>query len=162
MPKQKWSQFEITLLMLVYPELTIQELKIAFPGRSQQSINSMVRRLRESGEFTAVKAQRAINRAKWQRHPEDRRRWAGRSWSKKSEQVLKVLYPHTTIKELLDVFPGETQKSLNSKIGRLKRQGEITGNKTEAAVERARRQRTWSRQLRPEVYNVEPEEWRNR
>jgi len=162
MPKQKWSQFEITLLKLVYAELTIKELKIAFPGRSHQSINSMVRRLRESEEFTAVKDQKAINRAKWQRHPEDRRRWTGRRWSKKSEQVLKVLYPHTTIKELLDVFRGETQKSLNSKIGRLKRKGEITGNKTVAAVERTRRQRTWPRQVQPEVYNVEPEEWRNR
>lgn len=64
-----------------------------------------------------------------------------RGWSFSDEKKLIDNYSEKTIQELLTIFTGRSQESINNKIKRLKAAGKIKGGKTENVVQRAYEQR---------------------
>lgn len=64
-----------------------------------------------------------------------------RGWSFSDEKKLIDNYSIKTIQELMTIFPGRSQESINNKIKRLKAAGKIKGGKDENAVKRAYDQR---------------------
>ena len=64
-----------------------------------------------------------------------------KSWLNSDVKKLMENYENKTIQELLTMFPGRTQESINNKIKRLKLAGKIKGGKTEDVVQRAYDQR---------------------
>ena len=82
------------------------------------------------------------------------------TWTKVETDRLKRAYKVLTIKELEMLFPDKTRHSINAKIGRMKRKGEIVGNKNRRVRKIAMEQRRWSRQTKPEVFNVDPDSWK--
>jgi len=62
-------------------------------------------------------------------------------WNYTEEKMLIDNYSITTIKELMAMFPGRDEDSINSKVKRLKAKGKIVGGKTEEAIQRAYEQR---------------------
>jgi len=64
-----------------------------------------------------------------------------KSWSFSDEKRLIDNYANKTIQELMIMFYGRSQESINNKIKRLKAAGKIKGNKEDDVVERAYLQR---------------------
>lgn len=64
-----------------------------------------------------------------------------KGWSFSDEKKLIDNYHIKTIQELMTMFPGRSQESINNKIKRLKAAGKISGGKDENAVQRAYDQR---------------------
>lgn len=64
-----------------------------------------------------------------------------KEWSFSDEKKLIDNYPIKTIQELMTMFPGRSQESINNKIKRMKAAGKIKGGKEEVAVQRAYEQR---------------------
>lgn len=64
-----------------------------------------------------------------------------KGWSFSDEKKLIDNYSIKTIQELMTMFPGRSQESINNKIKRLKAAGKIKGGKTEDVVQRAYEQR---------------------
>ncbi len=62
-------------------------------------------------------------------------------WTDIETKVLKTIYKEFTIKELMQVFPGRTEDSINSHIKRLKDQGIIDGGRNPETIERAMKER---------------------
>lgn len=62
-------------------------------------------------------------------------------WSFSDEKKLIDNYSTKTIQELLTMFSGRSQESINNKVKRLKAAGKIKGTKEEVVVERAYKQR---------------------
>jgi len=83
-----------------------------------------------------------------------------KNWTEIETERLIRAYPYLTIKELRMLFPEYNADMINSKVRRLKNQGLITKNKDAQAKKIAMKQRTWSKQLKPGVYNREPDSWR--
>jgi len=67
MSKRRWKPAEVELLKTHYMNLTIQELMRLLPGRSQDSINRMIARLKEDGAIADQKTTEARRRALKQR-----------------------------------------------------------------------------------------------
>lgn len=64
-----------------------------------------------------------------------------KDWRRTDELKLIENYPIKTIQELMIMFPGRSQESINNKIKRLKAEGKIEGGKVEDTVQRAYTQR---------------------
>ena len=64
-----------------------------------------------------------------------------KDWRRTDELNLIENYPIKTIQELMIMFPGRSQESINNKIKRLKAEGKIEGGKVEDTVQRAYTQR---------------------
>ena len=64
-----------------------------------------------------------------------------KKWSFSDEKKLIDNYATKTIQELMIMFDGRSQESINNKIKRLKAAGKIKGTKEEVVVERAYKQR---------------------
>lgn len=65
----------------------------------------------------------------------------GRSWSYSEERLLVEKYKECTIKELMVIFPGRSQESINNKIKRLKAEKKLLDEKEEDVIKRAYSQR---------------------
>jgi len=64
-----------------------------------------------------------------------------RGWLNSDTKKLIDNYHVKTIQELMTMFPGRSQESINNKIKRLKAAGKISGGKEDDAVKRAYDQR---------------------
>jgi hypothetical protein len=64
-----------------------------------------------------------------------------RGWINSDAKKLIDNYHIKTIQELMTMFPGRSQESINNKIKRLKAAGKISGGKEDNAVKRAYDQR---------------------
>lgn len=64
-----------------------------------------------------------------------------KDWSYSDEKKLMDNYSTKTIQELMVMFPGRSQESINNKIKRLKAAGKIKGYKDDEVVQRAYNQR---------------------
>ena len=64
-----------------------------------------------------------------------------KGWSYSDEKKLIDNYHIKTIQELMTMFPGRSQESINNKVKRLKAAGKISGGKDDNAVQRAYEQR---------------------
>ena len=64
-----------------------------------------------------------------------------RDWSYSEKKLLLDNYERLTIKELEELFPHRSRESINNKIKRLKRSGEITKNKDKDTIKRSYEQR---------------------
>ena len=64
-----------------------------------------------------------------------------KGWSFSDEKKLIDSYAGKTIQELMTLFPGRSQESINNKVKRLKAAGKIKGGKTDDVVQRAYEQR---------------------
>lgn len=64
-----------------------------------------------------------------------------KGWNFSDEKRLIDNYSIKTIQELMTMFPGRSQESINNKIKRLKAAGKIKGGKDDVAVKRAYDQR---------------------
>ena len=64
-----------------------------------------------------------------------------RGWNFSEEKKLRENYSTKTIFELMEMFPGRSQESINNKIKRMKRAGKLTGDKKDDVVQRAYEQR---------------------
>ena len=64
-----------------------------------------------------------------------------KGWSFSDEKKLIDNYHEKTIYELMTIFPGRSQESINNKIKRLKSAGKIKGGKEEDVIQRAYDQR---------------------
>ena len=82
------------------------------------------------------------------------------TWPEVEAEHLIRTYPVLTIKELLMLFPGYTADMINKKVRRLKKKGLIRKNKNANARKIANKQRTWSRQVKPGVFNRDPDAWK--
>ena len=68
MKKRKgWSFSEEKKLIDNYQEKTIQELMVMFSGRSQESINNKIKRLKAAGKIKGGKEDNVVKRAYDQR-----------------------------------------------------------------------------------------------
>ena len=160
MGKERWKKMEVAALVTLYPNFTTKELVQVFHGKNEESINSKIRRLKEAGVITQNRTQETIVRASFQRRKENpfyKRRT--RAWAEPLMNALKCLYKDFTTKELCVIFSRPTAKQINDKIRFLKEKGEIRGNRTPQTINRSMRQRRWSIQLVPGVYNTHPDSW---
>ena len=64
-----------------------------------------------------------------------------RDWNFSEEKKLKENYTNKTIFELMEMFPGRSQESINNKIKRLKRAGKLTEGKKDEVIQRSYEQR---------------------
>jgi len=64
-----------------------------------------------------------------------------KSWGYSEKRLLLDNYETMTIKELEDMFPNRTRESINNKIKRMKRSGEILDGKDDTTIKRAYKQR---------------------
>jgi hypothetical protein len=64
-----------------------------------------------------------------------------KAWGYSEKMLLIEKYEALTIKELEQLFPNRSRESINNKIKRLKRTGEITDNKDNDTVKRSYIQR---------------------
>lgn len=69
--KRNWGVSEKKKLMDNYANSTIQELMEMLPGRSQESINNKIKRMKAEGKIKGGKENEAIQRAYEQRSKED-------------------------------------------------------------------------------------------
>lgn len=67
MLRRKWRSLEEKKLIDNYDKCTIQELMVMFPGRSQESINNKIKRLKTAGKIQGGKDDTAIQRSYDQR-----------------------------------------------------------------------------------------------
>lgn len=65
--KRGWGVSEEKKLIDNYSIKTIQELKIILPGRSQESINNKIKRLKVAGKIKGYKNEETVGRAYDQR-----------------------------------------------------------------------------------------------
>lgn len=65
--KKSWLWSEKKILQENYTTKTIKELEELLPGRSRESINCQIKRLKNSGRIETSKDEEAINRAYLQR-----------------------------------------------------------------------------------------------
>ena len=65
--KKKWSYSDEKKLISNYSEKTIQELMTMFPGRSQESINNKIKRLKKAGKIKGGKEDEVVQRSYDQR-----------------------------------------------------------------------------------------------
>lgn len=65
--KKKWSFSEELKLKENYDNKTIKELETIFPGRSRESINNKIKRLKFKKEIVKNKSKAAVQRAYNQR-----------------------------------------------------------------------------------------------
>lgn len=65
--RRQWLQLEITILTEKYETHSIQELMGLLPGRSQDSINNKIKRLKATKKIDTTKSQEALMRAYKQR-----------------------------------------------------------------------------------------------
>ena len=63
-------------------------------------------------------------------------------WTHAEEATLIENYKVKTIQELMDMFPGKSQDSINAKIKRLKAKDKIDGTKDKETVKRSYEQRS--------------------
>jgi hypothetical protein len=64
-----------------------------------------------------------------------------RPWLPSEKETLIDNYYDKTIKELMSLLPGRSEESINNQTKRLKAAGKISGEKSEAAIQRAYEQR---------------------
>lgn len=64
-----------------------------------------------------------------------------KNWKASEEKKLVDNYNIKTIQELMVMFPGRSQESINNKIKRLKTEGKIIGTKEDEAIKRSYNQR---------------------
>lgn len=64
-----------------------------------------------------------------------------KGWGYSEKKLLKEHYGKLTIKELEQLFPNRSRESINNKIKRLKRSGELTEGKDEDTIKRSYDQR---------------------
>ena len=160
MVQERWKKFEVAALVTLYPQFTTKELMQVFNGKSEESINAKIRRLKEDGFITRNKDHKTKTRAMFQRRKKNlfyKKRT--REWSEPRLNALKSLYKDFTTKELWVIFSRPSVKQINDKIRSLKDRGEILGNRSPETVNRAWRQRRWVRQEKPGVFNVDPDSW---
>jgi hypothetical protein len=67
MRRKEWSHSDEKKLMDNYDKCTIKELEIMFPGRSRESINNKIKRLKRAGRLAGGKTEETIKRAYEQR-----------------------------------------------------------------------------------------------
>jgi len=65
--RKKWMTSEIKTLMDEYDKCSIKELMTKLPGRSQESINNKIKRLKSAGKITGGKDDNAVKRSYVQR-----------------------------------------------------------------------------------------------
>jgi len=65
--KKSWLWSEKKILKENYTTKTIKELEELLPGRSKESINCQIKRLKKDGKIEEIKNKEAINRAYLQR-----------------------------------------------------------------------------------------------
>lgn len=65
--KKDWLWSEKKLLQENYTTKTIKELEELLPGRSRESINCQIKRLKKDGKIGDTKNKEAVNRAYLQR-----------------------------------------------------------------------------------------------
>ena len=71
MPRRKrWYSKDEKILIDNYADKTIQELLIMLPGRSQESINNKIKRLKAAGKIKGGKDEEAVQRSYEQRSKE--------------------------------------------------------------------------------------------
>lgn len=64
-----------------------------------------------------------------------------RGWGYSEKNLLIEKYDKLTIKELELLFPNRSRESINNKIKRLKKSGEIQSGKDSTAIKRSYKQR---------------------
>jgi len=64
-----------------------------------------------------------------------------KNWGYSEKKLLKENYDKLTIKELEQLFPKRSRESINNKIKRLKRSGELTEGKDKDTIKRSYDQR---------------------
>jgi hypothetical protein len=67
---KRWSMFEEELLAENYNTMTIKELMELLPGKSQDSINAKIKRLKRKEKIEGSKDKDAVNRSYRQRRKE--------------------------------------------------------------------------------------------
>jgi len=65
--KRVWLASEMRILMDNYDKCSIKELMLKIPGRSQESINNKIKRLKSAGKIVNDKDDIAVKRAYEQR-----------------------------------------------------------------------------------------------
>lgn len=65
--KNPWLASEMKILMDNYDKCSIKELMLKIPGRSQESINNKIKRLKSAGKIISDKDDVAIKRSYEQR-----------------------------------------------------------------------------------------------
>ena len=71
MPRRKgWYSKDEKILIDNYADKTIQELMIMLPGRSQDSINAKIKRLKAAGKIKGGKEDETVQRSYEQRSKE--------------------------------------------------------------------------------------------
>jgi len=61
--KQRWTEIETKVLKTIYKEFTIKELMQVFPGRTEDGINSHIKRLKDLGIIDGGRNPETIERA---------------------------------------------------------------------------------------------------
>ena len=61
--KQRWTEIETKVLKNIYKEFTIKELMQVFPGRTEDGINSHIKRLKDQGIIDGGRNPETIERA---------------------------------------------------------------------------------------------------
>ena len=61
--KFRWTEIEIRVLKTLYKEFTIKELMQVFPQRTEESINSQIKRLKDQGIIDGGRNPETIERA---------------------------------------------------------------------------------------------------
>jgi len=64
---KRWTHAEEAELIKYYKEETIQELMERFPGKSQDSVNAKIKRLKAKDKIEGTKEQEVVRRAYKQR-----------------------------------------------------------------------------------------------
>jgi predicted HTH transcriptional regulator len=156
--KKTWSKYDIKALRLLYPKFTTKEL-MKVTRKSEESINTKIRRMKETGLVKGTRLQETNTRAMRQRNQDMTKKWLSRTWSEPEVDTLRVLYQHMTNKELEMVFSQFTRAQIKNKLSSLMASGKIKKGRRAKTKTRAIAQRIWLRQIRPGVFNVAPNEW---
>jgi predicted HTH transcriptional regulator len=159
--KKSWSKYDIKALRLLYPKFTTKEL-MKVTRKSEESINAQIRRIKEKGLIKVGRAEATNVRAMRQRNPDMMKKWESRTWSEPETESLKVLYQHMTNKELEMVFSQFTRAQIKNKLSSLMASGKIKKGRRAKTRSRAIAQRIWLRQIKPGVFNVDPNQWMNK
>jgi hypothetical protein len=153
---QHWSEPEEKALALLYPRLTIRELRQIF-SKSEESINTKVRRMKQDGLIKTNKLPSTVERAIRQRRHDlaakgSEYKWL---WSPLQVKALTILYRSMTNKELGSVFgPEFTIRQIKNELSRLKLSGKVKKPRYDKTRTRAIGQRVWSKQTEPKVLDV--------
>jgi len=158
--RNRWKKIEVNALVILYPDFTIKELMQVFKGKTEESINTKISRLKKEGLIARNKESETRTRAMVQRRKRVlfQTSWP-KEWNEPETNALKALYKDFTTKELCVIFAAPTLKRITDKIMALKRSGEMPGNRKPETMNRSMRQRRWVRQEKPGVFNVDPDSW---